>query len=832
MRINKSLITYIPTSGAGSGTVTSVAMTVPSGLFTVVGTPITTSGTFVVGLVNQLANTVWAGPVSGAESVPTFRALVSDDIPNLNASKITSGTLSVARGGTGAVTLTGVIIGNGTSPFTGIASTTANQMLRVNSSGTAYEWFSPDYLSNPMTSLGDMIYGNAIGAPLRLPPNTTTTKKFLSMTGDGTIGDQPEWLTAVTSVGLTMPVAFSVSGSPVTTTGTLAVTAIGTATQYIRGDGQLATFPSNAGGGSSVSYYLNGSVTASVLGYKQMDNNAIIGGGTDFTLSGNGLIAQFLTDVGNPNRIQIPGGAWNFEMFFNSSSNGGNEKFFVELHKWDGIAFTLIASSSTSPEAITGGTSIDLYLTSLAVPTTSLLVTDRLAVRVYIVDNSAGRTITLHTENNTLCEIITTFAGGVASLNGLTANTQYFAVGTSGTDFNIVSSLDTHTFNLPSASASVRGALLSADWTTFNGKMANVFTSLGDMVYSNAAGAPVRRSGNITTTKMFLSQTGDGTNSAAPQWSAVTAADTGSVPTTRTLTINATTFDLSADRSWSVGTITSLTGEATASGTGAVAVTLTNSAVIGKVLTGLNVTGGSVVSTDTILQGFGKLQNQVNGLMGGVMYQGTWNASTNSPTLTSSVGTKGYYYVVSVAGSTNLNGVTDWKIGDWAIYNGTAWEKVDNTDSVTSVNGFTGAITLTTTNIAEGTNLYYTEARVNANTNVAANTAARHNALTIGTANGLSLSTQVLSLALASSSVTGALSSTDWTTFNAKQATISLTTTGSSGAATFITNTLNIPNYTAAGLGAVPTSRTLTINDVAFDLSADRSWSVGDYGTW
>lgn len=81
-------------------------------------------------------------------------------------------------------------------------------------------------------------------------------------------------------------------------------------------------------------------------------------------------------------------------------------------------------------------------------------------------------------------------------------------------------------------------------------------------------------------------------------------------------------------------------------------------------------------------------------IQGGVSYQGTWNASTNTPTLTSSVGTKGYYYVVSVAGSTNLNGVTNWNIGDWAIFNGSAWEKVDNTDAVTSVNGYTGTVTL------------------------------------------------------------------------------------------------------------------------------------------
>lgn len=84
-------------------------------------------------------------------------------------------------------------------------------------------------------------------------------------------------------------------------------------------------------------------------------------------------------------------------------------------------------------------------------------------------------------------------------------------------------------------------------------------------------------------------------------------------------------------------------------------------------------------------------------LIGAANYQGTWNASTNTPALVSSTGTKGFYYVVSVAGATNLDGITDWKIGDWAIYNGVAWEKVDNTDAVLSVNGLIGAVALTGT---------------------------------------------------------------------------------------------------------------------------------------
>lgn len=81
-------------------------------------------------------------------------------------------------------------------------------------------------------------------------------------------------------------------------------------------------------------------------------------------------------------------------------------------------------------------------------------------------------------------------------------------------------------------------------------------------------------------------------------------------------------------------------------------------------------------------------------IQGGLIYQGTWNASTNTPTLTSSVGSKGHYYAVSVAGSTNLNGIADWSIGDLAVFNGSVWEQIDNTDAVTSVNGYTGTVVL------------------------------------------------------------------------------------------------------------------------------------------
>ena len=87
-------------------------------------------------------------------------------------------------------------------------------------------------------------------------------------------------------------------------------------------------------------------------------------------------------------------------------------------------------------------------------------------------------------------------------------------------------------------------------------------------------------------------------------------------------------------------------------------------------------------------------------ITGTLVYQGSWNAATNTPTLTSSVGTNGYYYVVGTSGFTNLNGITDWVVGDWAIFNGTIWQKIDNTDLVSSVNGQTGVVVLTQPDIA------------------------------------------------------------------------------------------------------------------------------------
>ena len=80
-------------------------------------------------------------------------------------------------------------------------------------------------------------------------------------------------------------------------------------------------------------------------------------------------------------------------------------------------------------------------------------------------------------------------------------------------------------------------------------------------------------------------------------------------------------------------------------------------------------------------------------LVGAVVYQGTWNANTNTPTLASGTGTKGDYYVVSTAGTTTINGISQWNAGDTIIFNGAVWNKIDGASpEVLSVAGLYGAV--------------------------------------------------------------------------------------------------------------------------------------------
>jgi hypothetical protein len=265
--------------------------------------------------------------------------------------------------------------------------------------------------------------------------------------------------------------ALTITGSPITTAGTINIGFAGAATQYVRGDGALADFPTSTGGGSSVSYYLNSSVSQGTIGgvaYRQLSKTPISGAGTDITASTNGYIASYLTDANDPALLEVPAGNFNCEFYFSVNSNNHNPYVYAELYKYDGTTFTLLGSNQAIPEYLTNGTTLSAYYFAIPVAVAALTITDRIAIRIYV--NVDGRTVTLHTENNHLCQVVTTFSKGLTSLNNLTRQVQFLGTGTSGTDFNIVSSVATHTFNIPDASATNRGLITTGTQTIAGAK--------------------------------------------------------------------------------------------------------------------------------------------------------------------------------------------------------------------------------------------------------------------------------------------------------------------------------------------------------------------------
>ena len=248
-------------------------------------------------------------------------------------------------------------------------------------------------------------------------------------------------------------------------------------------------------------------------------------------------------------------------------------------------------------------------------------------------------------------------------------------------------------------------------------------------------------------------------------------------------------------------------------------------------------------------------------------YQGTWNASTNSPTLTSSVGTNNNYYVVSTAGTTTLNGISLWSVGDWAIFNGTtsAWEKINGSSSeaftsltVTGLTGYmyangTSAVTASTTIPTTSLSGTITNAQL-ANSSITVNstsislggngtiTAANPFALTIGT--GLSgtsyTGASAVTIAIASTTVTagsyGSASSVATFTVNAQgqltaasSTSIAITNTQVSGLGTMSTQNANSVAITGGSIDGTPIGNTTTSSGKFTTLNATSGISGGGF---
>ena len=182
---------------------------------------------------------------------------------------------------------------------------------------------------------------------------------------------------------------------------------------------------------------------------------------------------------------------------------------------------------------------------------------------------------------------------------------------------------------------------------------------------------------------------------------------------------------------------------------------------------------------------------------GQLNYAGTWNASANTPTLASGVGTKDQYYVVSVAGSTNLDGITDWQVGDWAIFNGTAWQKIDQTNTVTSVNGQVGAVVLGPNDVGATANTTYI--------------------LTTGLLSGggrLNANTTITLTSVPVANVTGAVPNT------VNVLTSGLITGGGALTGNVTVSLANVPNANVTGLGTMATQNSNAVTITGGSINA------------
>jgi len=509
-------------SASGAATnLTSVGLTMPTG-FDVANSPLTQSGTLAVtyasgySLPSDGEQAQWdtsydrsltAANVSGTTTKTL--TLTKQDGSTLQASWSDYDTAPVTSvfGRTGNVVATEGDYNLTQLGDVTITSPTTNQVLKYNGSAwvngtdtdtglTSVGISVPTGLTvsnSPLTSNGTIAisYGSGYSIPTDIKQGqwdeayndkinsatvTGTSTKTLTLTQQdgGTI--QASWSdidTGLTSVGLTMPSAFNVANSPLTSNGTLAVTGAGAANQYVRGDGSLADFPTvPGGGGGGRIYYFNGGTSQGTIDgitMYELGELAEVGTAANFTRSTTGSIANFITDAGVPNLTSIPAGVWTVDTYLSETGGGSNHaELYAKLEVWNGSTLTTIATSPL--EQITEGSFPNLYSFDISVPTTAISTTDRIVIQFYI-QNTNGKTVTLYTQDGKIAEVHTTFTTGIGTLNGLTAATQYFATGTSGSDFNINSVTDTHTFNLPTASSTNRGALSSADWTTFNNKI-------------------------------------------------------------------------------------------------------------------------------------------------------------------------------------------------------------------------------------------------------------------------------------------------------------------------------------------------------------------------
>ena len=452
--------------------------------------------------VRQYLQQVGTGSASAA---PTWGGIVSTDISGqaitrvndtnvtltltgtpgnsvLNAVGLTlgwSGTLTAARGGTGTGGVTGIMLGNSTAPVTGLTGI-GGQILRANPSTGVYEFWTPTYLESPLTALGQIIYSGAGGQPIALNANSTANNMYLRSVSSGT----PSWASIQGG---------DIVGAAITTANdtNITITASGNT-----GSALLRTLTLTAGWSGALSPARGGTgvttITGVVIGNGLSTMSGVVGtagqllrrnaGDTAYEFFTPTYLSNPMTSIGDI----IYGNAAGAPVRLAANASASNQ--YLRSVSGGAPGWASIAGADITGAAITTANDTNIQITASGNTTSALL-----------------RTLTL-TAGWTGSLAVARGGTGASTLTGvLIGNGTSAVAGVTGT-----------------ASQLLRRNAADTAYEFFTPTyMANVFTTLGDIVYSNAAGAPLRLGANATSVNKFLRSVSSGT----PTWEQITAAD-------------------------------------------------------------------------------------------------------------------------------------------------------------------------------------------------------------------------------------------------------------------------------------------------------------------
>ena len=459
--------------------------------------------------------------------------------------------------------------------------------------------------------------------------------QWINIAGSGTV-------TSVDGSGGTT--GLSLTGGPITVAGTLTL-------------GGTLNVASGGSGAASLAGYLIGNGTSAFTASTTIPTTALSGTVTNAQLANSSLtINGNLVSLGGTTTVTAINP---FALTIGTGLSGTS---------YNGSAAVTVALSNT---AVTLGA----YGSASAVPTFTVNAQGQLTLATNATISIPASAINTAIPNSGLANSAITINGSAISLGGSVS------VGTvtslTSTTLSIAGTSAVPTVNLTSgivtAGTTGSASLIPVVTVDTYGRVTAVTTA------ANPQGTVTSVSGTGTVNGITLTGTVTSTGS-------ITLGGTlGSIANSQ-LT-NSTISGISLGSNLAALTIgTGLSGTSYNGGTAAT-VAIANSGVT----TG-TYGSASVIPVITV-NAQGQITNVSTQATNAPAYQGTWNASTNTPTLTSGVGTQSYYYVVSVAGTTNLDGINAWNVGDWAIFSGTTWTKVPGSASESFTN-------LTTTNLA------------------------------------------------------------------------------------------------------------------------------------